>query len=108
MKQCIILAVLLPVTAVAYSQQLPNLDTVRIDQFRKLQDGQRLSKGGLMAGTYSHQTLRGKVYTLRPDNMPCLVPDMKSVAIMPVDGRENQDQINVWPRVKVLPEKGKD
>jgi len=34
-------------------------------------------------GQYSHSTLNGKVVILRPDNMPCLVPDMNQVVIMP-------------------------
>ncbi|MFT3823103.1 MAG: hypothetical protein QM731_04250 [Chitinophagaceae bacterium] len=37
----------------------------------------------LAQAVYSHQTSRGKVYTMQPDNMPCLVPDMKQVASMP-------------------------
>ncbi|WP_315823644.1 hypothetical protein [Paraflavitalea speifideaquila] len=134
MKQGIILAFFLPLAVATYSQQtplddktrlqklkkdkffsipsmenplvykLPAQDTTKADLFRKLVEAQRLSKGGLMAGTYSHRALNGKIYTLQPDNMPCLVPDMKSVATMPIAGQENLDPMNIWPKKKVIPE----
>ena len=42
----------------------------------------RLNAAGVKA-TYSHNTVRGKVYSLSPDNMGCLAPDMRMVAPMP-------------------------
>src|SRR6185436_5512180 len=34
-------------------------------------------------GSYSHTTPYGKVYNMRPSNMPCLVPDVSLNAKMP-------------------------
>lgn len=130
MKPCIILALLLPVATVAVAQQpplsmevkkklaeasrsytspqtmdnlvakvLPLQDTGRVELYRKLQ------QGGLVKATYSHTTPKGKVYTLTPDNMPCLVPDTKAVAAMPnARGGVPNDRMNAWPKQRIIPQ----
>lgn len=137
MKHCIILAFLLPVVSCAMAQQplsmdvrkrlaersaryflpgaqapvvkvLPLQDTGKVDAFRKLLEAQRLQQSGLVRGTYSHTTGRGKVYTITPDNMPCLVPDMKAVAPMPnKDGVIMDDRFNAFPRQRIIPQEKK-
>ena len=136
MKRCIILAFLLPLATWVVAQQpsisadvkkklaelnrpytvpqanralvkiLPSLDTGKVDLYRKLLDAQRLQQGGLVKGTYSHTTGRGKVYTLTPDNMPCLVPDMKSVIPMPnAGGVIMNDRLKPLPRQpRIIPQ----
>lgn len=129
MKPCIILALLLVTTTLLMAQQppvsadekkqldilqrsrpapsvfaLPLQDTSRAELYRKLLEAQRLQKGGLVRATYSHSTEKGKVYTLTPDNMPCLVPDMKAVAAMPNRGGVIlDDRMNALPRQRIIP-----
>lgn len=63
-----------------YVQVLPQ-DTSKEGLKRRLLEAKQLTTG--VAATYSHNTVRGKVYTLSPDNMGCLAPDKKAVAPMP-------------------------
>ncbi len=137
MKHCIILVFLLPVVSCVMAQQplsmdvqkrlaersaryslpgaqapvvkvLPLQDTGKVDAYRKLLEAQRLQQGGLVRGTYSHTTERGKVYTITPDNMPCLVPDMKAVAPMPNGGGVIvDDKMNRFPRQRIIPKEDK-
>jgi hypothetical protein len=137
MKRCIILVFLLPVASFVMAQQplsldvqkrlaerqrlyalpdgnapvvkvLPLQDTGKVDALRKLLEAQRLQQGCLVKGTYSHTTGRGKVYTLTPDNMPCLVPDMKAVAPMPNGGGVIvDDKMNRFPRQRIIPKEDK-
>lgn len=137
MKHCIILVFLLPVMPFAMAQQplsvdvqkrlaerqrkyalpgaggavvkvLPLQDTGKADAFRRLLEAQRLQQGGLVRGSYSHSVERGKVYTLTPDNMPCLVPDMKAVASMPNRGGVIvDDRMNALPRQQIIPKDDK-
>lgn len=84
---------------------LPSLDTGKVEQYRKLLEAQRLQRGGLVTATYSHKTQRGKVYTLTPDNMPCLVPDKKAVAAMPNASRLFvPDNRNTLPKQPIIPQ----
>lgn len=139
MKLYILLAISLPVATLAVAQQpsisagvkqklealrrpllqpkgpmvhrLPAQDTGKAGQYRKLLEAQRWQKGGLVTATYSHTTPRGKVYTLTPDNMPCLVPDRKAVAAMPnADSLViMDDRWNALPRQRIIPrEEGKN
>lgn len=139
MKRCIILAFLLPVVLCVMAQQplsmdvqkrlaersaryflpgaqapvikvMPLQDTGKVDTYQKLLEAQRLQQGGLVRGTYSHTTGRGKVYTLTPDNMPCLVPDMKAVAPMPNKGGVviMNDRLHALPRQpRIIPKEKK-
>lgn len=75
---------------------IPLQDSVR-EQLYRQQGDRRWIQGGVTA-TYSHATARGKVYTLTPDNMPCLVPDSKAVATMP-----NAQRLVVRDRSSKLP-----
>ncbi|NII29249.1 hypothetical protein HB364_29490 [Pseudoflavitalea sp. X16] len=132
MKHGILLVLLLPLAALAVAQQplssdlqkkwknprwlyvspsvkglvLPSQDTSKVEQYRKLLEAQRLHSGGLVTATYSHNTSRGKVYTLTPDNMPCLAPDKKAVAAMPNASRlfvpDNRQQAQ--PRQPIIPQ----
>ena len=67
-----------------------------LDQYQKsLQNnpGLRLQNqqaGRTVPGSVPYATSRGTVYTMKPDNMPCLVPHMDQVANMP----------NNWPRTQ--------
>ncbi len=134
MKPCIIFALLLVVTTAAVAQKplsegakkkldaellrsftqpetkvwaLPSQDTLKVESYRKLLEAQRWRNGGLIRSTYSHTTERGKVYTLSPDNMPCLVPDMKAVAAMPnAGGVILDDRMNAIPRQRIIPREG--
>lgn len=85
---------------------LPSQDTAKVGQYRKLLEAQKLRNGGLVTATYSHNTFKGKVYTLTPDNMPCLVPDKKAVAAMPNAAGlfvpDNRQQ--ALPRQRIIPE----
>lgn len=90
----------------AITRVLPSQDTGKMNQYRKLLEAQRLQRGGLVTATYSHKTARGKVYTLTPDNMPCLVPDKKAVAAMPNAGGlfVPGDRMNALPQQRIIPE----
>lgn len=82
----------------------PSVDTSKVDLYKQLLEAQRLQKGGLITATYSHTTDKGKVYQLTPDNMPCLVPDMKAVAPMPNSGGfVPDDRMNALPRQRIIP-----
>lgn len=112
MKPCIILSLMLTAAAGLHAQERPPASSEGLQQ-RKLLEAYRDKVGNLepfvrvrplrdtslndavrkrlyaqgnigkLQATLSHQTARGKVYTLSPDNMPCLAPDMKAVAPMP-------------------------
>lgn len=58
---------------------------------------------------YSHSTARGQVYLLSPDNMPCLVPDLRQVAPMPQRRMPApQDNMpNVIPKQRMIPKQNK-
>lgn len=78
------------------------------ERFKKLQ-GLTLQRGLLPQATFSHNTSKGKVYTLPIDNMPCLVPDMKQVSRMPgiyppVDSR----MPNALPKQQIIPRDKKE
>ena len=76
------------------------------EKFRKLEG--LIRTGGLLPqATFSHNTSRGKVYTLPIDNMPCLVPDMNQVSRMPGQYSLPQNRMpNVVPKQEIIP-KGK-
>ena len=87
--------------------RMPNkLDSVPGERYKRLLEAQRVTKGGLVLSTYSHSTIRGKVYNLSPDNMPCLVPDSKRVAAMPngFKGVIPDEKMNVMPKQRIIPE----
>ena len=87
--------------------RMPNKwDSTPGEQYKRLLEAQRLTKGGLVLSTYSHSTSRGKVYKLSPDNMPCLVPDSKRVAAMPngFKGVIPDEKMNVMPKQRIIPE----
>ena len=64
-----------------------------------------LQRGLLPQATFSHQTSRGKVYTLPIDNMPCLVPDMQQVSPMPGQRYFPEGRMpNAIPRQRIIPE----
>jgi hypothetical protein len=87
---------------------LPLRDTGKVELLQKLLEAERVKQGGLVKGTYSHTTARGKVYTLSPDNMPCLVTDMKAVAPMPTGGGVIvDDKMNRFPRQRIIPKEDK-
>lgn len=95
---------LLPGMQTPVTRLQPLQDTGKAKHFRKLTETQRLQRGGLITATYSHTTSRGKVYTLSPDNMPCLVPDTKTVAPMPNQGGVlPDDRMNRLPRQRIIP-----
>lgn len=70
---------------------IPLQDSVKARLYQQQRDRRWIQSG--VSSTYSHATVRGKVYTLTPDNMPCLVPDRKAVAPMP-----NKQQLFVQDR----------
>lgn len=135
MKPCIIFSFLLTVTTVVVAQKplsdgakkkleaallgsfsqpdakvkmLPSQDTSKVEQYRKLLEAQRLRQGALVTARLSHTTAMGKVYTLTPDNMPCLVPDTKAVAAMPIGGGViMDDRMNGFPRQQIIPKEGR-
>ena len=87
---------------------MPNkLDTAGLERYKQLLDARRLTQGGLVASTFSHQTDKGKVYNLSPDNMPCLVPDSRKVAVMPngFKGVIPDEKMNAIPKVQIIPVK---
>jgi hypothetical protein len=56
----------------------------------------------LSKARFSHTTDKGQVYTMPIDNMPCLVPDMKKAAPMPIHRMPKQRMPNLYrfhPRV---------
>ena len=57
----------------------------------------------LPQATFSHNTSRGKIYTLPIDNMPCLVPDMKQVEGMPRQNMPDSRMPNAFPRLPLIP-----
>lgn len=62
-------------------------------------------RGLLPQATFSHNTSRGKIYTLPIDNMPCLVPDMKQVATMPGQYSMPEGRMpNAIPRQRIIPD----
>jgi hypothetical protein len=100
MKPCIIFALLLAVTTVAVAQQ-------------PLSDGVKKKLDAALLGSFSRPDPKvrvvgkGKVYTLSPDNMPCLAPDMKAVAAMPnAGGVILDDRMNALPRQRIIPREG--
>jgi hypothetical protein len=128
MKPLLIVALLFPAVTV-YSQQappapglytipslleplvykLPSQDTGKVELYRKLQELQRKQKDGLITATFSHTTNQGKIYTLTPDHMPCLAPDMKAVAPMPnLGGFLPDDRMNAMPRQRIIPQEEKN
>lgn len=50
--------------------------------------------GNTPQGKLLSLTRTGQVRSLRPDNMPCLVPNLAFVERMPIDRRNNADPIN--------------
>jgi hypothetical protein len=88
--------------------RMPNklLDSIPGERYKRLLEAQRFAKGGLVQSTFSHNTSRGKVYNLSPDNMPCLVPYSKSVAAMPngFKGVMPDEKMNVMPKQRIIPE----
>ena len=125
MKPALLIAILLPLSATVYSQQSSSLllsmeakrklqeknrlpigaDTSQPGTYLKLMDLQRLKKGGLINATWSHNTARGKVYKLTPDNMPCLVPDQQTAVAMPngFKGVNPDKKMNRIPEVRIIP-----
>jgi hypothetical protein len=88
--------------------RMPNkLDTAALDRYKRFREAQRLNQGGLVLSTFSHQTDKGKVYNLSPDNMPCLVPDSRKVAVMPngFKGVIPDEKMNAIPKVQIIPVK---
>jgi hypothetical protein len=68
-----------------------------------------MQRGLLPQATFSHQTSRGKVYTLPIDNMPCFVPDMQQVSPMPGQHYFPEGRMpNAVPRQRIIPESRKD
>ena len=64
----------------------------------------------LLRGRFSHRTLDGSsVYIMEPDNMPCLVPDMAKIEIMPGRSFRKTQPVepmpNAGPRIELIPEK---
>lgn len=88
--------------------RMPNKpDSAAPERYKRLLEAQRLTQGGLALSTFSHQTIRGKVYNLSPDNMPCLVPDSRKVAAMPngFKGIVPDEKMNAIPKVQIIPVK---
>lgn len=81
--------------------QAPAIDT---SDKKSLFEG-TINNSFLSQGKYSHTTSKGKVYTLPYDNMPCLVPDMQSVAPMPgsVQRFPESRMPNAIPRRNLIP-----
>ena len=75
--------------------------------YKILPDAKRNSL--LSQGSFSHNTSKGKVYTLPPDNMPCLVPDMQKVVPMPGSYQKApQNRMpNILPRRELIPKNKK-
>src|SRR5687767_9538399 len=57
----------------------------------------------LLRGKFSHNTSKGKVYTLPYDNMPCLVPYMNQVSRMPQHNMPLGKMPNLVPNQQVVP-----
>jgi hypothetical protein len=73
------------------------------ERFKKL-EGLIQLRGQLPQATFSHNTARGKVYTLPVDNMPCLVPDMNKVGRMPGQYAIPEGRMpNVMPKQEIIP-----
>jgi len=60
-------------------------------------------------GRFSYHTPRGKVYILPYDNMPCLVPEMQSIAKMPrtMQPMPESRMPNALPRTEMIPKQKK-
>jgi|GEM_PF-5283806 len=70
-----------------------------LDQLQKLRQQHSAS--------LSHLTPNGRVYRMKPDNMPCLVPNMDQLAPMPVKPMPNSPNLmpNPWRRGEYIPKK---
>lgn len=77
------------------------------ERFKRLQGLVQL-RGLLPQATFSHNTSKGKVYTLPIDNMPCLVPDMNQVSRMPGQYAIPDSRMpNVVPKQEIIPKEKK-
>jgi hypothetical protein len=73
------------------------------ERFKKLEDLIQ-TRGLLPQATFSHNTSKGKIYTLPIDNMPCLVPDMKQVRPMPGQYVNPDNKMpNAMPKQEIIP-----
>jgi len=73
------------------------------ERFKRL-EGLIQLRGQLPQATFSHNTTRGKVYTLPVDNMPCLVPDMNQVSRMPGQYFAPDNRMpNALPKQEIIP-----
>ena len=57
---------------------------------------------------FSHNTSKGKIYTLPYDHMPCLVPDMDQVARMPQHNMPLGKMPNAVPLQPLIPGEEKE
>lgn len=90
-----------------YKSSIISTDTTG-DRFKKL-EGLIQQRGLLPQATFSHNTSRGKVYTLPIDNMPCLVPDMNQVSRMPGQYFTPDSRMpNVMPKQEIIPKEKKE
>jgi hypothetical protein len=77
------------------------------ERFKRLQGLIQL-RGQLPQATFSHNTSKGKVYTLPVDNMPCLVPDMDQVSRMPGQYFTPDNRMpNALPKQEIIPKEKK-
>jgi hypothetical protein len=77
------------------------------ERYKRL-EGLIQRRGLLPQATFSHNTSKGKVYTLPIDNMPCLVPDMDQVSRMPGQYFTPDNRMpNVMPKQEIIPKEKK-
>jgi hypothetical protein len=90
-----------------YKGSIISTDTTG-DRFKK-PEGLIQQRGLLPQATFSHNTSRGKVYTLPIDNMPCLVPDMNQVSRMPGLYPQTESRMpNAMPKQQIIPREKKE
>ena len=78
------------------------------ERFRQL-PGRMVQRGLIPQAVFSHNTSRGKIYTLPIDNMPCLVPDMNQVSRMPgVMPPADNRMPNAIPQQPIIPRDKKE
>ena len=120
MKPLLFLALLFSGLAVSAQQKLLQFNSNKLNKlknyfksdttgeyFRRFEN--MIKQNSLLPqATFSHNTSRGKVYTMPFDNMPCLVPDMNQVKEMPQHKMPGGGMPNLIPEQPVIPRDRKE
>jgi hypothetical protein len=87
----------------------PSGDTLG-DLFKIMADGKMSMTNPELLARFSHRTEGGSVYLIEPDQMPCLVPELKRMEKMPGSNPRRmpaEDPMpNKGPRIKLNPDPG--